>query len=78
MDETDFLLILLSVFLFCMCWIGYMSETKKWGYNKPHKKIQHKKTVDKADKKDMYGNWMYPRLHREKEIQKFIKEYSNL
>lgn len=77
MDETDILLILLSVFLFCMCWIGYMAENK-WGYNKPIKRFRRKKTVEKADKKDMYGNWMYPNLHREKEIQKFIKEYNNL
>ncbi len=72
MNETDFLLILLGVFLFCMCWIGYMSENK-WGYNKPTKKHRHKKTVDKADETDMYGNWMYPNLHREKEDREMRK-----
>lgn len=77
MDETDILLILLSVFLFCMCWLGYMAENKR-GDNKPLKRFRRKKTVDKADETDMYGNWMYPDLHREKEdreLRKWLNDF---
>ena len=49
-----------------------MSENE-WGHNKPIKKHRHKKTIDKADETDMYGNWMYPNLHREKEEREMRK-----
>ena len=77
MDIGDMIGIMTALLFICIICFGLNYDAKDHPV-KPKRKKRYREPVDKADETDMYGNWMYPDLHREKEIQEFLKEYNNL
>ncbi len=75
MDFGDVIIILVTLLIMFVIGKHHFATLNR--PPKPKRRKHYRKTVDKADMQDMYGNWMYPDLHREKEIQEFIKEYDN-
>ena len=77
------LTIVIGAYACALGWLGVKSAEWEAAHPRPEKpkwwqRFFYTKPVDKADQTDMYGNYLYPDLHKEKELNEFIKEYTNL
>lgn len=71
MDFGDVIIILVALLIMLVIWLRHFAAINR--PPKPKRRKHCRRIVDKADMTDMYGNWMYPDLHREKEDQELRK-----
>lgn len=72
MDIGDMIIIVTALLAICIFCFGLNYDAGKH-QTKPKRKRRYREPIDKADETDMYGNWMYPDLHRAKEDRELIK-----
>lgn len=77
MDIGDVITVMTALLFILIVCFGLNYDAGKH-QEKPKRSKRYKKHVDKADETDMYGNWMYPDLHREKEdreLRKWLNDF---
>ena len=77
MDIGDMIGIMTALLFICIICFGLNYDAKDHPV-KPKRKKHYREPVDKADETDMYGNWMYPDLHREKEDRELQKGLNDM